>query len=103
MSLDGVLLEECCKVFFAEFLNNRDKVPSLIASTIDKCFNEKLDIFISPEERLLKDDPFKAAEKAQEIFKNLKILLEVADKGNKGLLTGDLHPKMIDGFCKVLP
>lgn len=44
-----------------------------------------------------------AAEKAQEIFKNLKILLEVADKGNKGLLTGDLHPKMIDGFCKILP
>lgn len=25
------------------------------------------------------------------------------DKGNKGLLTGDLHPKMIDGCSKILP
>ena len=34
-------------------------------------------------------------------FKSLKVILEVLDKGNKGLLLGDIHQKVIYGCGKV--
>ncbi|EAR93244.2 DNA-directed RNA polymerase (macronuclear) [Tetrahymena thermophila SB210] len=103
IQLDGNLLEDCCQIFFNEFLSNREKVPSKISLAIEKCYNEKLERFITEEERIIRDDPYKIAERSQEIFKSLKIILEIMDKGNKGLLTGDLHPKLIDGCSKVFP
>lgn len=101
--LDGQLLDECCSIFYREFLTNRDKVPRYLAQAISKCLSEKLDRFLTEEERAIVEDPFKASDKAIEVFGHLKVLMEIIDKGNKGLLTGDLHPKLIDACSKAIP
>jgi hypothetical protein len=29
--------------------------------------------------------------------------MEIIDKGNKGFLSGDLTPKLIENMCKIFP
>lgn len=42
------------------------------------------------------------SQSANKIYRSLKIIFEVLDKGNKGLLLGDIHPKIIYGCGEVV-
>jgi arsenate reductase-like glutaredoxin family protein len=65
-------------VFFDKFLPKREE----IVSDLEKILREN-------------KESCDLGKKASSIFQNLKVLLEIIDLSKTGLLTGDLHPKVI--------